>query len=239
MRMKELPDEIESTCLGSGCPNGCWYCHEPKEVIYKGVPEFKKEKVYLYDMNILAYPDPYRIIDTLGKSKRYFELSSGIDFRRLDLPMACLLRKYRFGRFNKTTGKWSRYIRFAWDFGQELQYKMLDTFDLFLDAGFKPNQIGVFMLVNGKDVDPEHFLRKLDTLKFWGCQVDDCCFDGGYPKDEEDYLRNYTHYWSYNDIVRIRAISRKHDQKVTRKGMDPEIKVKHKDQTELHDLNHG
>ena len=113
MKMLELPEDIERSHLGTGCPNNCWYCYEKPEIIYKGIPEFTKDKVYLWDQNILAYPDSYKILDNLGKTKKYFELSSGVDWRRMDLPMACLLRKYRFGRFSKKTGKWSRYIRFA------------------------------------------------------------------------------------------------------------------------------
>ena len=56
MRMRKLPEDIESTCLGSGCPNNCWYCKEPKEVIYKGIPEFTKDKIYLYDAILWAVP---------------------------------------------------------------------------------------------------------------------------------------------------------------------------------------
>ena len=136
MNMLKLPEDIESTCLGSGCPNDCWYCHEPKEVKFNGIPNFKKDKIQLYDMNILAYEDrginTFDILDELGKTKKYFELSSGVDWRRMNLPIACLLRKYRFGRFSKKNGKWSRYIRFAWDGKQKLQYQMLDTLNLFL-----------------------------------------------------------------------------------------------------------
>lgn len=238
MNMIKLPEDIESTCLGSGCPNNCWYCHEPKEIIYKGIPKFKKDKVYLYDMNIFAYPYPYKIIVELGETKKYFELACGIDFRRLDLPMACLLRKYRFGRFKKRTGKWERYIRFAWDFKQNLQYKMIDTKKLLLNAGFKPNQIGVFMLVNGKDCDIEECRGKLRTLLRWGCQVDDCCYDGGYPESEEEWNDpkgrfEGKRYWEFDDIVRFRSECRKHDQIVTRDGIDPEVKAPDKHQTKL------
>jgi hypothetical protein len=229
MRMLELPEDIESTCLGSGCPNDCWYCYETKEVIYNGIPEFIKDKIYLYDMNIFAYPDPYKILVELGETKKYFELSSGIDWRRLDLPKACLLRKYRFGRFNKKNSKWQRYIRFAWDFQDKLQFKMLDCYKTLLTAGFKPNQIGVFMLVNGKDCDLQMCIRKLDTLKYWGVQVDDCCYDGGYPESEKEFYDpngrfEGKRYWSYDEIKNFRKICRKHNQKVTRLGIDPELK---------------
>ena len=231
--MLKLPEDIESVCLGSGCPNNCWYCHEPKEIKFNEIPDFKKDKVYLYDMNILAYEDlgvnTYELISRLGKTKKYFELSSGVDWRMMDLPIACLLRKYRFGRFNKKNGKWSRYIRFAWDGKQILQYEMVRTKRLFLDAGFKERQIGIFMLVNGKDCDIEECRRKLNTINRWGCQVDDCCYDGGYPTSKEEF--NDTkgrfedkRYWEYEDIVRFRAECRKHNQKVVRDGIDPELK---------------
>ena len=226
--MLKLPEDIESNCLGSGCPNNCWFCKEPIEVIYKGIPKFEKDKIYLYDMNILAYPDPYKILTELGETKKYIELSSGIDFRRLDLPIACLLRKYRFGRFNKKTSKWSRYIRIAWDGKQILQYEILDALKLLLASGFKANQIGIFMLVNGRDCNIEECRRKLDTIKYWGCQVDDCCFDGGYPESKIDYISNprfnFAHIWQYDDIKAFRKECRKHNQKVTRFGIDPELR---------------
>lgn len=224
--MSQLPKDIESVCLGSGCPNSCWYCHEPKEVKFEG-STFTKQKVYLYDMNILSYPEPYRLLTRLGESNRYFELACGIDWRRLDLPTACLLRKYRFGRFDRK-GKWSRYIRFAWDGKQTLQYKMLDTKKMLLSAGFKPNQIGVFMLVNGKDCDVDECRRKLNTLNRWGFQVADCCYDGGYPQGEDDYndnMRfNQKRFWKYSDIKQFKKECRKHNQKVVRDGIDPELK---------------
>ena len=51
-KMLKLPNDVESNCLGSGCPNNCWYCHEPKEVIYNGIPE------------LLGQPDPKQLLST-------------------------------------------------------------------------------------------------------------------------------------------------------------------------------
>lgn len=54
------------------------------------------------------------------------------------------------------------------------------------------------------------------------------CYDGGYPDSKDDFLYNKRfdgkRFWKYEDIVSFRALCRKHDQKVLRKGTDPEYK---------------
>ena len=75
-------------------------------------------------------------------------------------------------------------------------------------------------------------MEKLDTIKYWLCQVDDCCYDGGYPLSNEDYLNNprfeNKRFWNYEEIKYFRKICRTHNQKVRRKGINVEWKNKHK-----------
>lgn len=226
MNQRPIPEDIECVMLGSGCPNHCEYCYEQTEPIFKGIPIFTKSKIKINDMNILSYPESNSILVSLGQSGLYFELVCGVDFRRLNLFNATILHQYRFGRFNRY-GKWSRYIRFAWDYGMNMQYTMRKTKNILLEAEFKPNQIGVFILLNWK-IPYEECLAKLDTLHYWRVQVDDCCYDGGYPKNETDFNTNPRfegkRFWTYQQIKSFRRVCRKHNQKVRRDGMDVEWK---------------
>lgn len=224
MKQRIIPEDIECVSLGSGCPNNCEYCKEPAEVIFKGIPKFTKNKIKLTDMNILAYESypNYKLLQELGNTHAYFELVCGIDYRILNPKIATILRNYRFGRFNKY-GKWSRYIRFAWDYGLDQQYEIKDAYSMLINAGFKPRQIGIFILVNWK-ISYADCCRKLDSFKIWGCHVIDCCYDGGYPNNELDYLQKGNYFWRYSEIVWFRAKCRKPNQMINFGGIDPELK---------------
>ena len=190
----------------SGCPNQCQYCHEPKEMGYYD-PKIPKEGeiVQISDMNFLANPNFEQHIRDLGKTKVKKELICGVDYRLLT-NFTC--ESLYHNGFIK--------IRWAWDYsfasGQKKHRKVLQ---MFLKAGYKPEELSVFILVNWK-IPYVDCVKKLDLLKVWNVKVNDCCWDGGYKQAKPKY-------WTPEQIKRFRAMCRKHNQMVLFK-IDPESK---------------
>ncbi len=189
-----------------GCPNQCIYCYEPPEMEYLD-PDIPKTEdlVQILDMNILANPRAEEIIVyCMETNNKHYELVCGIDFRLLDQGMANLLHNARFIK-----------MRWAWDYGFSQQKIHQKVWKMFKKAGYKSEELSVFMLVNWK-IPYVECCKKLDLLKVWNVKVNDCCFDGGYkrakPKD-----------WNIDQIKRFRAMCRKHNQLVLFK-IDPELK---------------
>ena len=200
-------EQMIETC--NGCPNNCEYCKEPKEMVVFDIPEIKQNYVRILDMNFLAQPDAIERIRYLGRQKVnnkvvYYELVCGIDFRIMTMEVAQLLKDNRFVK-----------IRLAWDHSFELQYKIKDTIDMLVKAGYKPKELSVFILVNWK-IPFEECVRKLDLLKVWNVKVNDCCFDGGYKIHK-------SMYWNEDQIKLFRKMCRKHNQLVLF-GIDPELR---------------
>jgi len=187
--------------LGEGCPNGCEYCHSDKELISYDIPEIVKNKVSIMDMNFLYNPKHKERIRELG-SKRvngkvvYYELICGIDWRLLDQETAILLKENRFKK-----------IRFAWDYGIELQYKLKDCYDKLLRAGYKPRNLMCFMLCDWK-VSFNDCLLKLGLLKIWNITVSDCWFDNIKPPNYQ------CNYWTYIECKLFRAMCALHNQMI-------------------------
>lgn len=195
--------------LTRGCPNNCAYCYEPKEMEYFHLPVIKDNEVQILDMNFLANPKVKDHIKWLGEQRinnkvvRY-ELICGIDYRLMDQETADLLFKNRFIK-----------VRWAWDYQFGLQYQMRDVFKMFVKAGYKPNSLSVFILVNWK-IPYVDCVKKLDLLKVWNVKVNDCCWDGGYKLAKPVF-------WKPEHIKNFRAMCRKHNQLVNFK-IDPEHK---------------
>lgn len=166
-------------------------------------------------MNILgARPDALDIIRTLGAKrvdgKRInYELTSGIDFRRMNDEVCQLLKENKFVK-----------PRIAWDFGLEFQYKIKDAIERLLKVGYKRKEIYIFVVVNWK-IPYNDCLKKLDLLKVWNVKVNDCCWDGGYKvmlaKNNEGGM------WTIQQLKEFRSKCRKHNQLVLF-GIDPELK---------------
>jgi len=185
----------------SGCPNNCTYCYEAKEIKTFN-PEIPKDKVIqILDMNFLANPKAKEILKSLPK-KRY-EFVCGIDFRRLDQEIADLMKKKGF-----------RKVRWAWDYSFNSQKKHQWVWRTFKRAGYKSEDLSVFILVNWK-IPYIDCLKKLDLLKIWNVKVNDCCFDGGYNIAKPLY-------WNIDQIKNFRAKCRKHNQMIIHK-IDPEL----------------
>jgi hypothetical protein len=189
------------------------YCYEPS--IYEDfpIPELVKNHVEILDMNLLARHDVLSIIKELslklvdGKVV-YYEAVCGFDFRFLTQEIAEWLKLARFVR-----------PRLAWDSSFSDQLKIKDAIKKLVKAGYQHNEISLFMIVNWK-VSYWECLRKLDLMKVWNVKVCDCCYDGGYRYATPSF-------WTKQELVKFRRISRKHNQLVLF-GMDPQPSIEAK-----------
>lgn len=167
-------DQEQHIRISEGCPNRCPYCAESyengTEPIYYDIPEIIRNKVIILDMNLIYKPNALEIIKELGQRRVngkvvYYSLQCGIDWRYLTQEIASALKQAHFIE-----------MRFAWDYGYDQTYKIKDALNMLLFAGYQPKDIQIFMICNWK-TSYEECLKKLDTIKFWGCQVSDCWFD--------------------------------------------------------------
>jgi len=202
-------DNIEQWIrITEGCPHNCPYCYEPQKIKIFGIPEIVRNKVKIMDMNLLAKKEALKIIRELGQKKVnnkvvYYELICGIDYRFLTQEIAQVLKIARFQK-----------LRVAWDWWYQDQHKIKDAISFLLKAGYKPNNIMIFMICNWKIPYLEN-LKKLDLCKIWNVQVADCYFDGQVKKIEPVH-------WTIEQIKDFRKRCRKHNQLVNFK-IDPEI----------------
>ena len=165
----------------------------------------REEKVQILDMNFLANPKWYIHAYNLNKNNCKTELICGIDHRLLDKETAMVLHKFGFIK-----------MRWAWDYSfASGQKKHQRIWKMFLKAGYKSEELSIFILVNWK-IPYVDCVKKLDLLKIWNVKVNDCCWDGGYRKAKATF-------WTPEQMKRFRAMCRKHNQMVLFK-IDPEIK---------------
>jgi hypothetical protein len=189
--------------LTKGCPNNCPYCYEKPPVIdlWNGYPLYGEGYTQILDMNFLSNPRALEILTWAVKGK--YELVCGVDYRLLTPEICKLLKEKGFIK-----------IRWAWDYGFSQQRKHQYVWRMLKFAGFRSEDLSVFILANWK-IPYSECLKKLDLLKVWGVKVNDCCYDGGYkiakPKD-----------WDIDQIKNFRAKCRKHNQLVRFK-IDPEV----------------
>lgn len=198
--------------ITEGCPHNCPYCYEPQEFKIFGIPEIVRNKVKVIDMNLLAKKEALSIIKKLGNKSVngkvvYYEAVCGIDYRFLTQEIADALKQSRF-----------KNIRIAWDWLYRDQFKIKDGIDRLLKAGYKPNDIMIFMICNWKILYGEN-CKKLDLCKIWGVQVADCYYDN------QTFPNVQPEYWSYDNCKKFRQKVRKHNQLVNFK-IDPELKEK-------------
>lgn len=217
----EVRGNFQAIRLSEGCPRNCPYCYEPQEEKIFKIPEIKRNRVKLFDMNFLSKEGVLKRITELGKKKVdnkriYYDLWCGIDFRLLNQEIATALYKNRFGRFNKK-GKWYRGMRMGWDWYMKDQYKMKDAIQLLKQAGYPSYSIMLFMICNWK-IPYKECCKKLDLCKIWRVQVEDCFFDNQ-PKNK----LIIPIFWKEEEIKDFKSRVRKHNQLVNF-GIDPEIK---------------
>lgn len=195
--------------ITEGCPNNCPQCYEPTEIKIFGIPEIVRNKVSISDMNLLCKPEALGLIEELGKKRVNgkiieYELICGIDHRFLTQELANALYQNRF-----------RKIRLAWDGPYSDQRRIKKAIDMLLKAGYKTNDIRVFMVTNYR-VPIKECELKLDLCKVWNVQVVDCYFDG------QVMPHVIPMFWSGSEIKAFRHKVRKHNQLVNFK-IDPEI----------------
>lgn len=195
-----------------GCVNNCSNCYEPIEIKIFGLPELTRNKVEFSDMNPLCKPESLEMIRSL-ESKRVngkvveFEFICGVDYRFLTQEIADALHKSRFKR-----------IRLAWDGSYNQQRRIKKAVDMLLKAGYKQNDIMIFMLCNFRTVSYEECCLKLDLCKVWRVKACDCYFDGQIGS------KILPVYWGGTEIKAFRKKVRKHNQ-IVNFGIDPEVKT--------------
>jgi hypothetical protein len=200
--------------ISEGCPNKCEFCRESfengTEPIYYPIPEIVRNNVKILDMNI-NYKDKFLdIINELGFKKVnnkvvYYELTCGIDYRYMTQEKADSLFKNRFIN-----------IRLAWDGSIYEQKRIKSVIDMLLKAGYKSNDLMVFMICNWK-ISYQDNLFKMELCKIWRVKIHDAYFDNQLPPNIKPI------HWSLEQIKEFRRKVRKHNQMVNF-GIDPELK---------------
>jgi hypothetical protein len=218
----KVKGEFQWIRISEGCPWNHPYCYEPTEIKLFGVPEIKRNKVGIMDMNLLCKPEALDILKKLGEIRVndkvvYYEMLCGIDFRFLTEEIARILYESRFGAFSNKNGKWYRSIRFAWDLKFDQQFEIKEAIEKLVDAGYQREEIMLFMICNWKI--PYHTnLRKLDLCKIWGIKVADCYYDN------QTGPQFIPLYWKLDQIYDFRKKCRKHNQMVRNK-YDPQPSI--------------
>jgi len=202
--------EIQRIETHRGCPWNHEYCFEPTEMTDFPIPKIVKNQVQILDMAFLCRENVLETIKELGKvriNRRvvYYEAVCGFDFRFLTQEIANALKKSRF-----------ILPRMAWDGPFSEQKKLKKAVLKLVKAGYKRNEIMLFMIVNWR-IPYDECLRKLDLMKVWNVKVCDCCYNGGYKLAVPEY-------WTLEEIKSIRSKSRKHNQLVTF-GIDPQSSI--------------
>lgn len=195
--------------LTEGCPHNCPYCYEPTQIKIFPIPEIERNTVKIMDMNLLCKSESIDLIRGLGEKRVngkvvHYELVCGIDYRFLTQEIAIALKKSRF-----------KNIRIGWDWFYKDQLKIRDALKKLFKAGYKPEDVTIFMICNWR-ISCEENLRKLDLCKVWNVKIADCYYDGQVSPHIVPV------HWTDSQIKGFREKVRKHNQLVNFK-VDPEL----------------
>ena len=198
--------------ITEGCPHNCPYCYEPQEQKVFGIPHIRRNDVKIMDMNLLCKDKSLDIIKSLGEQRVkgkvvYYELICGIDYRFLTQEIANELKKSRFKK-----------IRIAWDWFMRDQYAIKDGINKLLKAGYRNNDIMIFMICNWK-IPYKMNCEKLDLCKVWNVKVADCYYDN--QTFEKGVIPLF---WTDKQNRTFKKNCRKHNQLVNF-GIDPEVRL--------------
>jgi hypothetical protein len=233
---KFLPDYslLEGTCdyyathAMRGCIRRCDFCGtwriEPKltfktaDQVVDEIVKIGKNKVIFFDNNFLANPNVKSILRSIADLKVnekpvILESQSGYDGRLLekDPELVKLLKGARFQN-----------IRLAWDNSIDDAPSIKNQIDLFVNAGYNPKDISIFMIYNF-DIPYEIMLRKLEFCEKWGVQITDCrfrpldsTFDNYSPQKKGEQTENDYHIhsksgWTDKKIKDFRKRVRQHN----------------------------
>ena len=160
-----------------GCFRKCNFCGtwkiEPDVTYKKSLKnEIRKKKIVFYDNNFIANPHIKDILCEIAElkfphnGKIHCESQSGLDGRILlrDPEIAVFLKKARF-----------QHPRIAWDGHYAHWPKIKDQIQVLKDAGFKEDDIFIFMLFN-HTLSYSEMRAKLDACRRWRVRVIDCRF---------------------------------------------------------------
>ena len=206
----KIKEDRQRIRITEGCPHNCPYCYEPQEIKVFSIPKIERNIVEISDMNLLCKKEALKIIQDLGEKRVdgkvvYYELICGIDFRFLTKELAEALKLSRFKK-----------IRLAWDWFMKDQYKIKDAIDSLTWAGYKSDDLMIFMICNWR-IPYDECCRKLDLCKIWNVQVADCYFDN------QTSPNIIPIHWTDEQNKSFRKKCRKHNQLVNFR-IDPEEK---------------
>jgi len=199
--------------LSDGCFRNCWNCYCPTDKLYYEVPEIKRNKVVILDMNFLyAHINPIETIELLGRikvNKRvvYYDFQCGLDFTIITKEIIYALKKSRFGRFNNKRN-YANGLRIAWDRSVAEKDKFIQAINWMKEAGYK--RIQIFMLVNGK-VTFDECVEKLKILKDLRIEIGDCWYDNQRRGSVEPV------YWTHDECVLFGKLCRSHNVAITQR----------------------
>ena len=197
--------------ITEGCPHNCPWCYEPQELKVFKIPEIVRNKVKILDMNMLVpSKNPLELLKQLpvkNGRKIEYEFICGIDHRFLTKEIADELKKHHFTR-----------MRIAWDWFYKDQLKIRDSLKILYDAGYKSEDIILFMICNHQSISYEENCKKLDLCKIWNVKVADCYYD-----NQINIFKCFIPIgWKTKQAHNFRRKVRKHNQLVGFK-IDPEI----------------
>ncbi len=195
-----------------GCERHCPFCGvwkiEPEFIPKESIKsEVKKNKLVFYDNNLLANPFIENILKELADLKVngkpvYSESQSGFDGRLLTLKLAKLLKKARFVN-----------PRIAWDSSFEEWNKIEKQINILRKAGYKSNEIAIFMIYNWDYTFEKMELKRKKCFE-WGVQIADCRnrpltqefdnYNGHIKQTNEDYYIHESKGWTDSNIKRFR-----------------------------------
>ena len=170
------PIDYQILHASRGCIRNCEFCgtwkiepeYKPKKSIVDEIfPGIRK--LVFYDNNLLANPHIEDILKELAELKRthrilWCESQSGFDGR-------ILKEKPHLARMLKKAG--FQNPRIAWDWGYKQHESIKKQIDILLDAGYKSNQIYVFVIYNWDTVFEEMEQKRIKSFE-WKVQIADC-----------------------------------------------------------------
>lgn len=213
------PIDYQIIHASRGCPKRCSFCGvwkvEKKVTSKKSIlNEICSNKLIFYDNNILANPYIDKILKEISEYKFnnkcvICESQSGFDGR-------ILIEKPHLAKLIKD----ARFIspRIAWDHGYKEWRNIKKQIDILVNAGYKSNDIFIFMLYNWDMPFIEMERKRIKCWK-WKVQISDCryrpltqYFDK-YKLKSSDVKENYHIHnnWRDEEIKQFRKNVRRHN----------------------------
>ncbi len=204
-------DQEQWIRISDGCPSNCPFCYCPTELKYYGIPKLVRNKVHILDFNLLAQPNIKEILKELSEvrvnnKKISFYCKGGFDKHYVNKEIVSLIKKANI-----------KEIILAWNWNYKDEFLALfDAIKLFLDEGYRRDQIAVYIICNWR-ISYEECIKKLDVLKVWNIKCFDCYYDN------QTFPNVQPIYWTYDKLKAFRRKCRKHNLLILFKGYDPKL----------------